>query len=109
MQEFTKFLRENGPSIFTVVIVIFFLLTLFGILGITFTEPRPKDKYIEKVVTIETFTPNLDSFNPSVVCKEDETNTIFDIDKRCKKFSKDTCDIASCCKWINNKCRGSKM
>ena len=47
------FFRTQGAYIIMIVVIIFTLLTLFSILGVTFTPVE--DKHIQKVVTIESF------------------------------------------------------
>ena len=82
-----EFVKKYWPSILTVVITFITLLTLFNILGINFTPVE--DKYIEKVVTIESFESRAD---PETVTKV-SGNDPAAVHSTCTKISKKSCLI----------------
>ena len=89
------FFRTQGAYIIMIVVIIFTLLTLFSILGVTFTPVE--DKHIQKVVTIESFA---DSDFSDGLCEKHSAEP-HEIEKKCKELTEDNCNSTSCCVWLN--------
>jgi hypothetical protein len=88
------FLRTQGSYIIMIVVIFLTLLTLFSILGVTFTSVE--DKHIQKVVTIESF----DSDFSDGLC-EKHSDEPHEIEEKCKALTEDNCNSTSCCVWLN--------
>ena len=91
----STFLRTNGAFIILVVVIFFTLLTLFSILGVTFTPIE--DKHIQKVVTIESFA---DSDFSDGLCEKYSAEP-HEIESKCRELTEDNCNSTSCCVWLN--------
>ena len=91
-----SFFAQQGANILTVIIVFLALLTLFSILGVDFNPVV--DKYVEKVVTIESFGTAID---PEAGC---QATTPADKDTFCKSIKNESnCTATSCCIFLNGK------
>ena len=94
------FLRTQGAYIIMVVVIFFTLLTLFSILGVTFTPIQ--DKHIQKVVTVDEVV-TIESFDSDFsdgLC-EKHSDEPHEIEEKCKALTEDNCNSTSCCVWLN--------
>ena len=89
-----NFIKNKWENILIFIIIMFFLLTLFSILGITFSDN--KTKKITKTISIE-------GLKGIINC----TKGPEEIDSMCNTLSEKSCKIPSCCGWLNKeKCVG---
>ena len=99
MNNMRQFFNKYGASIMTVVVVFITILTVFSILGINL-NPK-KDKYVQKVVTIESL-DNLDSYNDTVFCEKFMSEPQ-KINEHCNQLTTSNCKAAGCCVLVNGK------
>ena len=92
-------LRTQGAYIIMIVVIFFTLLTLFSILGVTFTPVE--DKHIQKVVTIESF----DSDFSDGLC-EKHSDEPHEIEEKCKALTDGDKDIDVAYYHHKNTCTG---
>ena len=117
------FLREHGPAILAVVVVLLTFLTAFQMLGISFAPP---DEVIDKVVTIETMDQRTD--DPTTVIYVDGSagscsrrggiapnnkkqwaghacarysSQPHEMEAYCTNLSDAGCALMDCCVWVN--------
>ena len=100
-----NFIKNKWENILIFIIIMLFLLTLFSILGITFSENQTTKK-IKKTISIEGMRDSADSDND-----EDKYNVYpkhpEEIDIMCNNLTEKNCKISSDCGWLNKeKCVG---
>jgi hypothetical protein len=122
--EFKNYFKENGETILSFSVLLFSIILLFSIYGVTIDDN--KKKKIKKEVTIESF--NTDAYstneivngNPDVASKFSKLETKnVDVafcensmssdekNENCKKLTKGNCTTVGCCVLLNGeKCVG---
>lgn len=103
----------------TMLSILLFVMLIFGftVIGSRFKYSKWAESFASEItseITSENTqesthenTLNINSDNPGSFCEQTETNTIFNIDKKCTKLSKETCNVTSCCVWNDEtNCQG---
>ena len=94
-----NFIKNKWENILIFIIIMLFLLTLFSILGITFSENQTTKK-IKKTISIEGMRDSVDGD-----IHEDKynvyTNHPDEVDKMDNHLTEINCKISSGCGWVN--------
>ena len=101
-----EYLRENMSYILLVTIVIIGILLYFDMIG--FDLNPPKDRSVDKVVTIETFGNNIHKRVKDGFC-ETHKNDNHALEKDCNTFNEKNCKASGCCVWAKMKGDASKQ
>lgn len=96
----SKFLNENYETIMTISILFIGLLVIFSMLDIKFNDDikesngdiNNKKKQVRE---------NLDTIKPSSNFCDPPNGSLLELNKKCEKLSKESCNVTSCCIWLN--------
>jgi hypothetical protein len=103
----SNFLTGNYETILTLSVLFIGLLVIFSMLDIHFDDNNKiendfndKNNIFNKDINYKV-KENLDTIKPSSNFCDPPNGSLLELNKKCEKLTKESCNVTSCCIWLN--------